>query len=263
MKPSFNGISTQKLTLEVTVSNHEVWPSHLTKATWISLNTNIQFILGIYPGISNLMAAHMISIARREYDSEWRMKIHSGKSESENGEMPAPLRGEPVEPLRVRYTYYTAGSGGVGPTILETSFLLAGTDVVVYRDGKKVSTKCRRDGPNTITSFMSCLGRILTCALRRELKWKVVWVHVDVVMSYNLEEGMPMCLEFGFPEDWVRFVDVIRKLYLHTFFSYQLCASTFAYFKASFVTSYCCLSWSYFSFRIANLVWHKGECLYS
>ena len=28
---------------------------------------------GIYPGISNLMAAHMISTARREYDSEWRL----------------------------------------------------------------------------------------------------------------------------------------------------------------------------------------------
>lgn len=49
------------------------------------------------------------------------------------------MQGEAVEPTRVRYTYYTAGSGGVGPTILETSFLLAGTDVVVYRDGKKVN----------------------------------------------------------------------------------------------------------------------------
>ena len=26
---------------------------------------------GIYPGISNLMAAHMISIARREYNADW------------------------------------------------------------------------------------------------------------------------------------------------------------------------------------------------
>jgi len=49
------------------------------------------------------------------------------------------VQGKAVEPTRVRYTYYTAGSGGVGPTILETSFLLAGTDVVVYRDGQKVA----------------------------------------------------------------------------------------------------------------------------
>lgn len=34
--------------------------------------------------------------------------------------------GEGVQPARLRYSYYTAGSGGAGPTILETSFLLAG-----------------------------------------------------------------------------------------------------------------------------------------
>ena len=37
------------------------------------------------------------------------------------------------------YSYYTAGSGGVGPTILETSLLLAGTPVTVYANGEKVS----------------------------------------------------------------------------------------------------------------------------
>lgn len=47
---------------------------------------------------------------------------------------------EPVEPKRVLYSYYTAGSGGVGPTILETSLLLAGTPVTVYANGEKVST---------------------------------------------------------------------------------------------------------------------------
>ena len=38
----------------------------------------------------------------------------------------------------MRYTYYTAGSGGVGPTIMETSMLLAGTEVVVFKDGERV-----------------------------------------------------------------------------------------------------------------------------
>ena len=42
-----------------------------------------------------------------------------------------------------RYFYYTAGSGGVGTTILETSFLLAGTDVEVYVDNKKVRDRLR------------------------------------------------------------------------------------------------------------------------
>lgn len=82
------------------------------------------------------MAAHMVSIARREYGSDWRL-IGSGEQSQAGSKMPKPLEGTPVEPVRVRYSYYTAGSGGVGPTILETSFLLAGTDVVVYRDGKK------------------------------------------------------------------------------------------------------------------------------
>lgn len=43
-----------------------------------------------------------------------------------------------MQPARLRYSYYTAGSGGVGPTILETSMLLAGEEVVAFRDGEKV-----------------------------------------------------------------------------------------------------------------------------
>lgn len=45
--------------------------------------------------------------------------------------------GESLEPTLLRYSYYTAGSGGAGPTILETSFLLAGEPVVVYKEGKR------------------------------------------------------------------------------------------------------------------------------
>ena len=47
-----------------------------------------------------------------------------------------------ASPVQVRYTYYTAGSGGVGPTIMETSMLLAGTDVVVFKDNERVSRCC-------------------------------------------------------------------------------------------------------------------------
>ncbi|EFJ44432.1 hypothetical protein VOLCADRAFT_95342 [Volvox carteri f. nagariensis] len=79
---------------------------------------------GIYPGTSNVMAAHIISIARQEYDEGWNYRT--------------PPPGEGVEPKWLRYSYYTAGSGGAGPTILETSFLLAGEDVIVYKDGKEV-----------------------------------------------------------------------------------------------------------------------------
>ncbi|KAK9815837.1 hypothetical protein WJX72_010551 [[Myrmecia] bisecta] len=79
---------------------------------------------GIYPGTSNVMAAHMISIARREYDAGWK---HLGYE-----------AGRGVQPKRVLYSYFTAGSGGAGPTILDTSLLLAGLEVVVYVDGKEV-----------------------------------------------------------------------------------------------------------------------------
>ena len=57
---------------------------------------------GIYPGVSNVMAAHMVSTARREYDSEGRWV----GQQSSNGS-------EAVEPKSVRYYYYTAGTGGI------------------------------------------------------------------------------------------------------------------------------------------------------
>ncbi len=42
-----------------------------------------------------------------------------------------------LDPNWLRYSYYTAGSGGAGPTILETSLLLAGEEVTVYKEGEK------------------------------------------------------------------------------------------------------------------------------
>lgn len=45
--------------------------------------------------------------------------------------------GEGTQPQRLLYSYFTAGTGGVGPTILETSLLLAGEPTVAYKDGKK------------------------------------------------------------------------------------------------------------------------------
>lgn len=42
-----------------------------------------------------------------------------------------------VQPERLRYSYYTAGSGGAGPSILETSLLLAGEEAIVYKDGQQ------------------------------------------------------------------------------------------------------------------------------
>lgn len=63
---------------------------------------------GIYPGVSNVMAAELIRAA---------------ESESQD------------KPERLRFYYYTAGTGGAGPTILATSFLLLGEEVVAYNKG--------------------------------------------------------------------------------------------------------------------------------
>ncbi|CAK9187683.1 unnamed protein product [Ilex paraguariensis] len=69
---------------------------------------------GIYPGVSNVMAAELVRTA---------------KSESKGA------------PERLRFFYYTAGSGGAGPTILSTSFLLLGEEVVAYNKGEKIKMK--------------------------------------------------------------------------------------------------------------------------
>ncbi|KAJ6984675.1 hypothetical protein NC653_022850 [Populus alba x Populus x berolinensis] len=69
---------------------------------------------GIYPGVSNVMAAQLVRAAKTE---------SKGK------------------PERLRFYYYTAGSGGAGPTILATSFLLLGEEVVAYNKGEKIKLK--------------------------------------------------------------------------------------------------------------------------
>ncbi|EFN59312.1 hypothetical protein CHLNCDRAFT_137680 [Chlorella variabilis] len=115
---------------------------------------------GIYPGVSNVMAAHTIAIGRKEYNADGSLPERPG----EGG----------ADPKRVLYSYFTAGkqatigtvpmaaaaavtsraaaapglragpmlccwgTGGAGPTILETTLLLAGEDVVAFRDGERV-----------------------------------------------------------------------------------------------------------------------------
>ncbi|RYR22380.1 hypothetical protein Ahy_B03g067664 isoform B [Arachis hypogaea] len=61
---------------------------------------------GIYPGVSNVMAAELVRAAETETEED--------------------------KPERLRFSYYTAGTGGAGPTILATSFLLLGEEVIAY-----------------------------------------------------------------------------------------------------------------------------------
>ena len=91
---------------------------------------------GIYPGVSNIMAAKAIEnqlsdakIARERNDQD-------GEAESSSSS------GEKKDELEyLLYNYLTAGSGGVGSTILATSFLLCGEEVTIYENGKEVRTE--------------------------------------------------------------------------------------------------------------------------
>ncbi len=86
---------------------------------------------------------------------------------------------EPVEPRRVLYSYYTAGSGGVGPTILETSLLLAGEPVVVYANGEKVRSSCFGSNP-----------AIRTVSMLKLIKLKV---YLPGVLCFSCGKGQLAC----------------------------------------------------------------------
>ena len=57
---------------------------------------------GIYPGVSNVMAAHMVSTARREYDKDGHFGGKDGADKA-----------DAVEPKKLQYFYYTAGTGTI------------------------------------------------------------------------------------------------------------------------------------------------------
>uniref|UniRef100_A0A0A0KEK7 Saccharopine dehydrogenase NADP binding domain-containing protein n=1 Tax=Cucumis sativus TaxID=3659 RepID=A0A0A0KEK7_CUCSA len=81
-----------------------------------AIDANIPAITtaGIYPGVSNVMASELVRAVRDESKGE---------------------------PERLRFYYYTAGTGGAGPTILATSFLLLGEEVVAYNKGEQLKLK--------------------------------------------------------------------------------------------------------------------------
>jgi len=72
---------------------------------------------GVYPGVSNVMAADMIA-ANREA----------------GGDMDAEVE-------YVLYSYFCAGSGGVGDTILATSYMLCGEDAESWENGARVTSR--------------------------------------------------------------------------------------------------------------------------
>ncbi|KAF8656721.1 hypothetical protein HU200_060512 [Digitaria exilis] len=69
---------------------------------------------GICPGVSNVMAAELVLAAISE---------------------------KACKPERLSFFYYIAGSGGVGPTTLASSFYLLGEDVITYNKGEEIKLK--------------------------------------------------------------------------------------------------------------------------
>eukprot|EP00897_Mesotaenium_endlicherianum_P002731 jgi/Mesen1/2486/ME000159S01610 len=60
-------------------------------------------------------------------------------------------------PKSLRYSYFTAGTGGAGPTILATSFLLLGEPALAYLDGKEVEVKAYSG--HKVVDFGKIIGR--------------------------------------------------------------------------------------------------------
>nr|KJB06709.1 hypothetical protein B456_001G136900 [Gossypium raimondii] len=107
-------IETQTAYLDVCDDTNYAFRAKSFKDRAVDANISAITTGGIYPGVSNVMAAEL---------------VHAARSESK------------TEPERLRFSYYTAGSGGAGPTILATSFLLLGEEVVAYNKGQKIKLK--------------------------------------------------------------------------------------------------------------------------
>ena len=73
---------------------------------------------GIWPGVSSLLAQQVI------------------RSDAVGGHANVD---------KVTFSFFTAGSGGAGPTILTATFLILGEDVITYADGQRVLKKSATD----------------------------------------------------------------------------------------------------------------------
>ncbi|GMQ00845.1 hypothetical protein CsSME_00047739 [Camellia sinensis var. sinensis] len=72
----------------------------------------------------------------------WNLIIHNIFMAVMAAELAHAARSESKsEPERLRFSYYTAGTGGAGLTILATIFLLLGEEVVAYSKGEKSKLK--------------------------------------------------------------------------------------------------------------------------
>ena len=89
---------------------------------------------GIYPGVSNLLAAKTVRDARR---AAREAASDEGGMEGGATDDSATIDSD-FDVQKLLYSYFTAGSGGVGTTILATTYLLLGEPAATYVDGELV-----------------------------------------------------------------------------------------------------------------------------
>ncbi|KAF7827335.1 Saccharopine dehydrogenase / Homospermidine synthase [Senna tora] len=107
-------IKTKTAYVDVCDDTNYAWRAKSLMSRAVAANIPAITTGGIYPGVSNVMAAELVRAAESEAK---------------------------VKPERLRFSYYTAGTGGAGPTILSTSFLLLGEEVVAYSKGERLKLK--------------------------------------------------------------------------------------------------------------------------
>jgi len=105
---------------------------------------------GIYPGVSNVMAAHMVSTARREYDTKGHFVGKDGANKA-----------DAVEPKKLQYFYYTAGTGD-NDIALHAAMKGSLSDI----KSKRLVAPPMPEALQADMSEASCLARVTSVALQ-------------------------------------------------------------------------------------------------
>ncbi|QCD88821.1 saccharopine dehydrogenase [Vigna unguiculata] len=106
-------INTKTAYIDVCDDTNYAWRAKSLMKRASDANVPAIITTGIDPGVSNVMAAELVRAANESKDKPEKLGFYS----------------------------YTAGTGGAGPTLLATTLLLLGEEVVVYNKGEKIRMK--------------------------------------------------------------------------------------------------------------------------
>jgi hypothetical protein len=84
---------------------------------------------GIWPGVSALMAANAVEKLEEQEQEE---------DDNENDDSSSAKNSNNNKAETIDFSFFTAGTGNAGPTIVSATFLLLATPVIAYRNSKKV-----------------------------------------------------------------------------------------------------------------------------